>query len=181
MLTPDDIDMVNAARRGEAAALDQLCARYLPMVLAWARRMGGPRIHAEDVAHDTWMVVMRRIHTVREAKAFPSWLYGTTRKVLASHRRKAWLRRWVGSPPPERADPLADPLDDAERGQRLRALARAMDQLKDHHREILVLCDLEERSDSEVSDLLGIPKGTVKSRLRRARKELSEHLQALES
>jgi RNA polymerase sigma-70 factor (ECF subfamily) len=52
----------------------------------------------------------------------------------------------------------------------------ALDELPLHHREVLVLCDLEERADSEVSEMLGVPKGTVKSRLRRARLALRQQV-----
>jgi RNA polymerase sigma-70 factor (ECF subfamily) len=72
-------------------------------------------------------------------------------------------------------DPRADVEAHRERSSVADRVWDALDRLAAQHREVLVLCDLEERADSEVAALLGLPKGTVKSRLRRAR----AHLRAL--
>ena len=178
MPSPDDLAIIRAAIQGTDGAMDALADRYLPVVLGWARRLGGSRIQADDVAHDAWMVVMRRVGSVQDPGAFESWMYSVVRRVVAAHRRKAWLRRWVAGEVPDGADPDADPERDAQRSARSEAIGRALDRLRPHHREIIVLCDLEDRPDREVSILLGIPKGTVKSRLRRARKELRGILEA---
>jgi len=178
MPSAHDLEVVHAALAGADGAMDALAVRYLPVVLGWARRLGGGRVHADDVAHDAWLVVLRKLDSVREPEAFESWLYGIVRRVVAAHRRKAWFRKWVGGEVPDRADPSSDPEVDAGRAALTRAIARGLDELRPHHREIIVLCDLEERADSEVAALLGVPKGTVKSRLRRARKELRAHLEA---
>lgn len=180
-LTPEDEDLVRSALDESPGALDRLVSRWLPEVLAWGLRLGGPKVDAEDVAHDVFLVVFRRIGSLREPSAFPAWLYGITRKTVASHRRKAWVRRWLPGALPEQVDdaPHANPHEATHRSELAREIWHALDQLRDHHREILVLCDLEERPDSEVSAMLGIPRGTVKSRLRRARKELRGRVQAL--
>ena len=179
MLSPEDHELIRAALSDEGGAVDRLCDRWLPMVLAWAIRIGGPRVDAEDITHEVFLVVLRRLSTVRAPEAFPAWLYGVTRKVLASHRRRAWFRRWLPGASTEGVDDSANPEHDVARQQLARAVWHALDDLREHHREILVLCDLEERPDSEVSELLQIPRGTVKSRLRRARKELRDRLGAL--
>ncbi len=179
MPSPHDLEAIHRALACEPGAMDELARRYLPTVLSWSRRLGGPRVLADDIAHDAWMIVMRKIDSVREPEAFESWLYGIVRRVVAGHRRRAWFRRWVGGEVPDRADPSSDPEADARKAALARRIAEALEHLKPHHREIIVLCDLEERPDSEVAALLGVPKGTVKSRLRRARKELRGHLEAL--
>jgi RNA polymerase sigma-70 factor (ECF subfamily) len=179
MPSADDLEAIHAALAGADGAMDALAVRYLPVVLGWARRLGGARVQADDVAHDAWMVVLRKLSSVRDPQAFESWLYGIVRRVVAAHRRKAWFRKWVGGEVPDQADPAAGPEEDVQRAAMARTIARGLEELRPHHREIIVLCDLEERPDSEVSALLGVPKGTVKSRLRRARKELRGHLEAL--
>jgi RNA polymerase sigma-70 factor (ECF subfamily) len=180
-LSDADEALVRAARADEPGAVDRLCARWLPEVLAWAVRLGGPKVDAEDVAHDAMIVVIRRLSVLQEPRAFPAWLYDITRKTIASHRRKAWVRRWIPGAVPDRADDrvTADPAALTHRHQVAEQIWHALDDLRDHHREVLVLCDLEERPDSEVSEMLGVPKGTVKSRLRRARKELRSRVGAL--
>ncbi len=178
MPSPDELAVIRAALAGSDGAMDALADRYLPVVLGWSRRLGGPRVHADDVAHDAWLIVMRRVTSVRDANAFEAWLYGVVRRVVAAHRRRAWFRRWVGGEIPDEPDPGTDPEQDAHRSALAARIARALEELRPHHREIIVLCDLEERPDSEVSALLDIPRGTVKSRLRRARKELRDVLEA---
>lgn len=168
--------LVRAAQQGAPGALDRLCDRWLPVVLGWTLRLGGPRIDPEDAAHDVFLVMFRRIGDLQRAEAFPSWLYGITRRVIAAHRRRAWVRRWLPGVAPERVDPAPDP---SRRTEQSRVAARVWDGLEAlpaHHREVLVLCDLEERADSEVAEMLGVPKGTVKSRLRRARLALREQV-----
>jgi RNA polymerase sigma-70 factor, ECF subfamily len=166
--------LVRQAQQEAPGALDRLCDVWLPVVLGWTTRLGGPRIDPEDAAHDVFLVVFRRIGDVERVEAFKSWLFGITRRVIAAHRRRAWLRRWLPGAVPDVASGAADPGRRAEQTQTADRVWNAILALPDHHREVLVLCDLEERADSEVAELLRVPKGTVKSRLRRARLALRE-------
>jgi RNA polymerase sigma-70 factor (ECF subfamily) len=166
--------LVRQAQQEAPGALDRLCDVWLPVVLGWTTRLGGPRIDPEDAAHDVFLVVFRRIGDVERVEAFKSWLFGITRRVIAAHRRRAWLRRWLPGAVPEVASGAEDPGRRAEQTQTADQVWSALLALPDHHREVLVLCDLEERADSEVAELLQVPKGTVKSRLRRARLALRE-------
>jgi len=181
-LSAEDLQLIHAAREEQPGALDRLCRRWLPEVIGWGLRTGGPKVDAEDIAHDVFLVVFRRLDSLSTDDAFPSWLYGITRKVVAAHRRRAWVRRWLpGVGVPDRPDEgvEGDPHRAAERSHVAREVWQALDRMRPHHREVLVLCDLEERPDSEVAAMLGVPKGTVKSRLRRARKELRGEVAAL--
>jgi len=166
--------LVRQAQQEAPGALDRLCDVWLPVVLGWTTRLGGPRIDPEDAAHDVFLVVFRRIGDVERVEAFKSWLFGITRRVIAAHRRRAWLRRWLPGAVPDVVSGAADPGRRAEQTQTADQVWNALLALPDHHREVLVLCDLEERADSEVAELLRVPKGTVKSRLRRARLALRE-------
>jgi len=150
----------------------ELLNDLIPVVLAWCKRLGGPHVVAEDAAADVMEIALRKMHTRREKDALQSWLFGVTRRVLAAHRRRGWVKRWIPGLSIERADPSPDPYDDAKRAQLARSVRAAIERLPLHHREVIVLCDLEERSDSEVAGLLGVPKNTIKSRLRRARSTL---------
>ncbi|MEQ1506131.1 MAG: sigma-70 family RNA polymerase sigma factor [Myxococcota bacterium] len=170
------ITLVKLAQSDAPRALDRLCDEWLPVVLGWTARLGGPRIDAEDAAHDVFIVVFRRIGELEKPEAFPSWLYGITRRVVSAHRRRAWLRRWLPGTVPDNPDTRPDPARRAEQSDIAAQLWVALEALPLHHREVLVLCDLEERADSEVAEMLGVPKGTIKSRLRRARLALREHV-----
>ena len=157
-------------------ALSRLCDQWLPVVLGWTTRLAGPRIDAEDAAHDVFVVVFRRLHELHRPEAFGAWLYGITRRVVSAHRRRAWLRRWMPGGVPDVPSTQPDPSRIAEQASVADRVWAGLDALPMHHREVLVLCDLEERADSEVAEMLGVPKGTVKSRLRRARLALRAHV-----
>lgn len=180
-MAPDDptIRLVREAQTGADGTLDALCHAWLPTVVGWAARMGGPKVDAEDAAHDVFIVVFRRLADVEHAAAFPRWLFSVTRRVVAAHRRRAWVRRWMPGALPERPDPAADPAEHAERADLADRVWAAISALPVHHREVVVLCDIEERPDREAAEILGIPRNTVKSRLRRARASLREQVAEL--
>lgn len=154
----------------DAAALDRLLARLLPVVLGWCHRFGGPAVDAEEAAHDVLMTVVRRIGDLRPGAPVEPWAFGITRRIVRSHRRRAWVRRWV-------PDALVDvaggrtPERTASMNETAAKVQAVLEVLPDMHREVIVLCDVEERSRSEVAEILGIPEGTVKSRLRLAREQ----------
>ncbi len=165
-----DSELVAAAARGEEQSLERLVDECLPAVLGWCARLGGPKVDAEDAAHDVMMVVVTRLDRLARPEAFPYWLFGVCRNVLRSHRRRAWIQRWVPGEPPEQIErgPGAD--RSAEMSETARRVQAVLVRLPSAQREVLVLCDLEERSSSEVAALLKIAQGTVKSRLRLARR-----------
>jgi RNA polymerase sigma-70 factor (ECF subfamily) len=165
-----------AARRGDRAAMDQICRRFLPEVLQWCRRLGGPAVDADQATQDVFIVLLRKAPDVDQVERLPAWLYAVTRRVLAQHRRRAWVRRWIpgAAPAEERPHPAAPPdLALAGRAQ-ARAVQAVLHGMPDDLREVLVLCDLEQRTDPEAAELLGLKVGTAKSRLRRARQVFRE-------
>jgi len=176
-LPPPDLALVDAARQGQDGAWDGLIDTYLPHVLRWCALMGGPSVNAEDAAHDVFIVAMDRVGALRDPTRFASWLVGITRRVLAAHRRKAWIRRRVPWGDREFADPAASRWPEmSETGREVHA---ALSRLKGHYRDVVVLVDLEEHTSSEVAALLDLPEGTVKSRLRRGRQQMRHHLRDL--
>src|SRR5690349_13526144 len=110
----DDDRLVRAAQDDTPGALDRLCTWWLPVVLGWTTRLGGPRVDPEDAAHDVFLVVFRRIGELERPEAFQSWLFGIARRVIAGHRRRAWLRRWLPGGVPDTADSGPDPARRAE-------------------------------------------------------------------
>lgn len=164
-----DVELVSAASAGDEAALDRLVAECLPHVVNWCARLGGGRLDAEDAAHDALVVVITRIGTLRTPETFPYWLFGVTRNVIRSHRRRGFFVRWIPGPVPDVADPGPGAGRHAEMSEASQQVDQVLQRMPQKQREALVLCDLEERSASEVGKLLGVPTGTVKSRIRLAR------------
>jgi RNA polymerase sigma factor (sigma-70 family) len=164
-----DADQVRAAIAGRPQAIDRVVEASLPRVLAWCRRLGGPRVDAEDAAHEAMLVVIDRIGTLRDPDGFAAWLFQVTRRVLAAHRRRAWFARWVPGLAVDPRDPSPDPEGRAMLGETSEAVRRLLEALPAIHREVLVLCDVEGCTDDEAAALLGVAVGTAKSRLRVAR------------
>jgi RNA polymerase sigma-70 factor, ECF subfamily len=155
--------------RGDARAREELIQAWGPVVLRWCARLGGPGVDAEDAAHDAFVVVLECLSDLRDPQAFPAWLYRVTRSAVARRRRSAWFRRVVLGEEYNSADGLDGPEALAERRDEIRVTREILDELPRDLREILVLCEIESRSEAEVAALIGIPPGTVKSRLHRAR------------
>lgn len=161
--------LLAAVAAGDASAKAELIRLWGPTVLRWCARLGGPGLDEEDAAHDVFERVITRLDDLRAPDAFASWLFQITRRVVRGHRRLAWFRRWVPGAAPELADTRPGPSHAAERSDEARQVRAALAALPEPLREVLVLRELEERDGAEVAALLGVPLGTVKSRLRRAR------------
>ncbi len=167
--------IIEAASRGEARARSQLVATWGPTVLSWCARLGGPGVDAEDAAHDIFLQMLQDLHQLRQPAAFPAWIYRISRREIGRHRRRAWLhRKLLGQAGPvpgevELTAPGESPEGLVERAEAVRMVQAAMESLSAQQREVLVLCDLEGRSGREVAELLGVPEGTVRSRLRLGR------------
>lgn len=169
-----DTELVEQAIRNEPGARDRLLEHSLPAVLTWTTRLGGPKVDPEDAAHDALMIVWTKLDALRSPERYVSWLYGIVRRVLAAHRRRAWVKRWVPGIEVEQPDRTPTPAAEAQHEQMVQGVREALEKLPPKQREVLVLCEIEERTDVEVAELLGVPLGTVKSRLRLARARFAQ-------
>ncbi len=160
---------------------DELTAFYRDhgrRVLAWAIRLGGPHVDAEDIAHDVFAVAVRRLPEFRGDAEVGTWLFSITRRVVANARRRAALRRFVGLDSvaePVATDPGAD--DQLAARRRRRTVQLALEELSRPQREAVAIVDLEGLSAVEAAALLGVPAGTIYSRLHHGRRALAEALQ----
>lgn len=166
-----------ALRRSDPQALDRFYREHASAVLGWVIRLGGHRLDADDVAHQVFEVALNRLGSFRGESSARTWLYGITRRVVANARRRAtvWsflsLDSLVGL-----ASGGADPEDAASGSADRRLVQEALEELKFALREVVVLVDLEERTAPEVAEMLGVPVGTVYSRLHQARKAFASAL-----
>jgi RNA polymerase sigma-70 factor (ECF subfamily) len=175
----DERSLLSRAIDGDVRAKNELFDRWLPVVLAWVKAIGGPRIDPEDVTHEVFIVVLTRLETLQSQAAFQAWLYGITRRIIAKHRRRVWIQRWVGAPDDELPDHGSDPHSRYQQSEVSRRVQEILEAMPAKQREVLVLCDFEERSNPEVAELLGVPLGTVASRLRLARARFQKEAYAV--
>jgi RNA polymerase sigma-70 factor (ECF subfamily) len=136
------------------------------------------RQDAEEVAQEAFARAFTRFSQLRDRNAFRAWLVRTTWRLAIDRwradRRRA-VREHAGTP--ESADATTEAI--AEASQRAERLWRAIDDLPDKLREAIVLSAIQGYDVREVALLLGVPEGTVKSRLFLARKGLAQRLQCL--
>jgi RNA polymerase sigma factor (sigma-70 family) len=162
------------ARRDEAA-FAELVHRHGPKVYAVCRRVLGRHQLAEDAYQATFLVLARKAHRIHPRSAVGGFLYGVARKAAleayaVSRRRRESLVARVPDVPvsdPPRADPDA-----------LAALDEEIANLSDALRAAVVLCELDGVGRAEAARQLGIPEGTLSSRLAAARRHLAAKLKA---
>lgn len=172
-----DPTLIRAMKEGDDAAFGQFYRAHARVVLSWVIRLGGPNMDAEDVAQEIFMIALRKIHTFRGDAKVTTWLFAITRNVVNNRRRKMAIRRFVGMDRIERlADDVALGDEHLHRKQQRKIVQQALETLPQKHREVLVLMDLEERPAKEVAEMLGVPPGTIYSRLHYARIAFSKGL-----
>jgi RNA polymerase sigma-70 factor (ECF subfamily) len=175
-LSPEEL---SALTRGDPMALDQFYRKHARKVLGWSIRLGGPAVDPEDIAHEVFAIAFRKISGFRGDAQPSTWLFVITRNVVSNARRRAAIRRFVGLE--NGMDELPSPLDgvdeNMEQGRRRLQVQLALEKLKTHQREVLVLMDLEGRTAPEAAQMLGVPAGTVYSRLHYARRAFKSALQ----
>lgn len=174
----DDREL-RALKAGDPAAIDRMYRAHARQVLAWVIRLGGPDVDAEDVAQDVFATAIRRVAGYRGDAQLSTWLFAITRNVVANARRRARFRRWFGlETVPEPPEPGDLPDEEVELLRRRRQVQCALERLPAHQREAIVVCDLDGRTATEAAKLLGIPSGTVYSRLHHARRAFADALAA---
>ncbi|MCI0681923.1 MAG: sigma-70 family RNA polymerase sigma factor, partial [Gemmataceae bacterium] len=157
----------------DAVAFEALVRRHGAMVLGVCRRVTGHVHDAEDAFQAAFLVLARKAAAVRPRELLGNWLYGVAWRSALEARTKAARRT-------AREQPLHDMLDPHPRSTDRREACALLDQelskLPDKYRSAIVLCELQGRPRQEVADRLGIPAGTLSSRLAYARKLLAQRL-----
>jgi RNA polymerase sigma-70 factor (ECF subfamily) len=144
------------------------------------RKGGVPHADLDDEVQRTFIIAARRIEDVRLG-AERSFLFQVARNT-ASHARRTLARRreFPSDDLPERSEPLGTPEDLAVRKQMRALLEAALGSIDESLQAVFVLYELEGMDSLEIAATLGIPRGTVASRLRRARTQLRRSLAAVE-
>jgi len=180
-MRPTDEELYRRLRGGDKSALAELYERHEGALYRYALCMSGSRITAEETVQDVFCRLMAGAGRF-DAKlgSLEAWLYGVARNLVrrcdrSRRRGSAGVDTVTEAASP--GDLLGDLLDD----ERTASLYEALDELPPRYREVVVLCDLEERSYEAVARLLECPVGTVRSRLHRARLLLSARLAPLKS
>jgi len=155
---------------GEPAAFDELIARWHPGVWRYARRMAGSDDAADDVAQEVWLRVVRGLPRLDEPARIRAWIFGIARRVLMDRLRARYATPAMAE---VELDSIERPLaEDDDLRSRIGEMEAALAALPVVERDVLALFYLDELSLVEVAAVAGVPVGTVKSRLFRARQLL---------
>lgn len=180
-----DRALVEAAQGGDRRAFGQLVETYQRRVYAIAYGILRNRDDAWDAAQEAFVKAYKNLDRFEGTAAFYTWLYRITYNlsidVLRERNRRDATplddnRKLEDALENQGRRPEGDPNEHADRKELTSILHRAMNQLSDKHRAIIVLREVEGLSYEEIADVLGISKGTVMSRLFHARKNLQKLL-----
>ena len=146
------------------------------------RRLGVREPDVVDLAQKVFLTVHAKLHAFEGRSRVSTWLFGICQRVASDYRRSAAFRREIATDATDIAR-LLEARDDAASQTEVRRqseLAEALlNQLPEEQRVVFVLFELEERSGQEIAELLELPVGTVRSRLRLAREAFSREVKRL--
>ena len=171
----EDVDLIGRYLRGDLGAFDELMRAHQDRVFGICLRMLRDREAALDVTQETFLTVFRKADRYREEAAFSTWLYRVTVNTCYDHLRRTKRRQADALPEGmDPADPRAgDPLLAAE----LRPdVEDALEQIPQDFRSAIILVDLQALAIDQAAEVLGVPSGTIKSRVHRGRRLLAEIL-----
>lgn len=174
-----DATLIERARQGDRAALEELLAQIAPLVHRFGLRMCRHEADAEDVLQDTLVSVADHLGEFQGRASLASWVFMLARTACARRRRGRKNRSHLPEEAAgEAATDAASPERAAGQSELREALDRALAVLSDEQREVLLLRDMEGLSAAEVSESLGLSVEAVKSRLHRARAKLRAALES---
>jgi len=163
-------------RRGQKDALEKLVQLWEKPLYYYVRRLVVAQEEAGDLAQEIWVKVILKLNTLRDPAAFPAWLYRLARRHVFSHLRKT---RPFELPEEVHADTSLNAAGEDVLSSRLNAeeVHWGLSQLSLAHRDCLTLHFLEGFPLEEISRIIGVPVGTVKSRMHYAKQALREVLE----
>lgn len=177
----DDM-LVLSCQSGDARALELLARRWHPRLVRHAFRLTGNREAAADAAQEAWIGIVRGIRGIRDPAKFGSWAIRIVQNksrdwIRKETRCRAAVERLENPDPVEESNPTAAKFVDSVSPETA-LLRESMGQLSEEQRVIVRLFYVEDRPVGEIADILGLPVGTVKSRLFYARRRLRESFEA---
>jgi RNA polymerase sigma-70 factor (ECF subfamily) len=190
-----DAALVAQAAQGDPDAYDRLFRRHYDRLFHFALRLEGNRANAEDIAQTAFVRAYESLGRLRDGQAFLKFLYRIVVNLVRDRAKSAQRKPWIGfldlwrsqnnateqAEPVEFADSALNPERMVVLSEEQHALLNAIADLPLEFREALILHHIQQLDLHQIADVLGIPEGTVKSRLARARQRLRAALGAWEA
>lgn len=177
-----DKNLIERTLKGDNEAFDMLVIRYRDRVFSLAYHMLLNFEEAEDIAQEVFVRAYRSLGKFRQESGFFTWLYRIAVNIVYTQAKKNTRRRVLYDEVLKEREYLQpqsfdSPEIPAQSGELREMILRAINQLDHRFRQVIVLKELEGMDVSEVARILGLPEGTVKSRLFRAREDLRHIIQ----
>lgn len=183
-----DVALVRRARQGDETAFAELVEKHQGRVYQHASRLMGNAQDAEEVLQDTFLQVFRNLHRFEERSRFSTWVYRIATNEALMRLRRVGRRREVSledlpgtalEQAGESVQALArSPADRVMDREVREVLQRALSELPEEYRVVFVLRDVDELTNAEAAEILGLTVAAVKSRLHRARLFLRDRVAA---
>jgi RNA polymerase sigma factor (sigma-70 family) len=166
-LAPDE-DLMLQVRDGAGETLGVLFDRYQTPLFNFYSKLTGDRTLSEDLVQEVFLRILKYRRSYSPGTPFRAWIYQIARNARIDHFRKFPPQTALE---PEMLPPVL-PTDSAQQQQEVELLQRALQQLPEEKREILLLCRFQELKYEEIAALLGCELNTVRTRIHRALQDL---------
>jgi RNA polymerase sigma-70 factor (ECF subfamily) len=186
-LCEDDERLVRDCLSGQANAFESLVLRYQARLFSAVSRVISNVEDCQDVVQEAFLHAYQHLASFKGDAQFFTWLYRIAMNAAISLRRKRKPALRIVGPDGES---VIDPADQSDASQpshaldqteRERVVKKALSRCSAEHRAVLVMKDMEGMKYEEMAEVLGVPVGTIRSRLHRARLELREILERAEA
>lgn len=189
-MKPENSDLIQKKGRMDPMAFDDLYNKYRVSVYSLACYLTQNQREAEDLFQETWLRVVQNLHKTLNMRDLKAWIFTITANLYRDELRKKRIRRLfflqktiTSDHRVERSNskPGSGKLNTTSETNRVdmcMAISQAMADLPDRQRLIFVLKEIEGFKHSEISEILGLPVGTIKSQMHRAVKQLQRDLWA---
>ena len=187
MKRPDpDADLVARARQGDTKAFDELVEKYTPKLYGLVYHMTSNHEDTNDVLQDVFAKAYRALKRFRGKSSFYTWIYSIATNMTLNFLKKRNRRRAMSLDDVDlaiendqdfiEATSKSDPVREANISELQERLNMAMQQLSDDHRAVVTMFDIQGMPHAEISKILGVSEGTVRSRLFYAHRQLQTYL-----
>jgi len=180
-----DESLVRRAREGDFDAFEVLFDRHRLLVYRFAYQMVHKRDDAEDMVQEAFVRAYQNLHRYRDEAKFTTWLLRivsnlcTDQARMSQRRSNLEQKEAMGALDWMTTGNFENPIDNLEADRRRLALRKAISALPEHHRQMIVMRDIEEREYSDIADILGCTIGGAKLRVLRARRALRDRIAPL--
>ena len=177
-----DKELILRFQQGDELAYVELVNRYRNRLMNFVFRFVGSSQEAEDIVQDTFVKLYQKKDYYRPISAFSTWIFTIASNLAKTELRKRKRRKvsylsQIGMQEKDFDIPVEDTTDEETVGEYTESqIQDAIQSLQLHFRTALILRDIEELSYEEISKILDVPLGTIKSRINRARLQLQEKL-----